>query len=158
MCQLCGCTEYIKQGNEAVLRRAVEIVSELSLTPDNVDDYEEIEIISRFIAPFGSVEDDVYQTAAWMGRLHLSQSGLGRSERYQAHVRAFRDIFSRLPAKGEAKHIATIYHQLEQLGRKLDDGDLTPVDPGIGKAIQAVNRVHDGLEAKEVKLRQRYGL
>lgn len=158
MCQLCGCTEYIEKGKEAVLGRAAEIISYLSLTPENADDYEETEIISRFIAPFGSVEDDVYQTAAWLGRLHMSQAELGRYERYQAHVHAFRDIFSRLPVKGEPKHIVSTYHQLEQLGRELDDTNLALADPGIRKTIQAVNRVHDDMAAKEVRLRQRYGL
>lgn len=158
MCQLCGCTEYIKQGKAAVLRRAMKIISDLSLTPENVNDYEETEMIAGLIAPFGSIEDDVYPTAVWVSSLHMDMGRLQRFEHYQAHVRAFKDIFSRLPARGEPKRIATTYHQLEQLSRELGDGDLASVDPGIGRVIQAVNRVHDGMEAKKVKLKQRYDL
>ncbi len=158
MCELCGCSQYIKQGNEAVLRRVMEIVKELDLTKKNVDDYEDTEIISRLIAPFGSKEDDVYPTAAWVSNLHVSMRRLDLAERYQAHVRAFRDIFSNLPAKGEPKHIATVYHQLEQLVREMDNADLAPLDPETKEVLQAVNHVHDGIGIKETGLKQRYGL
>ncbi|MBI4303281.1 MAG: hypothetical protein HY665_02950 [Chloroflexi bacterium] len=158
MCELCGCTQYIAQGKEAVLKRAVEIVDELGLTAGNVDDYEDIEIISRFIAPFGTVEDKVYETAAWVSGLHLSIPRLKRQELYQAHVRAFKDIFSRLPAEGDPKHIGTTYHQLEQLSREVSDSDLATIDPEIARALKAVNQVHDNLEAKDARLKKRYGL
>ena len=158
MCELCGCSQYIKQGKEVVLRQAVAIVKELGLTAKNVDDYEDTEIISRLIAPFGSMEDDVYQTAVWVSNLHVGIRHLDWGERYQAHVRAFRDIFSRLPAQGEPKHIATTYHQLEQLSRELDDADLTSLDYETRETLQAVNHVHKGLEVKVVRLKQRYGL
>lgn len=158
MCELCGCNQYIKQGKEAVLRRTVEIVKELCLTIQNADDYEATEVISGLIAPFGSKEDDVYQTAAWVSNLHMGMSRLDRDKRYQAHVRAFRDIFSRLPVRGEPKHIATTYHQLEQLCRELDEADLASLETQTKEAIQAVNQVHEGLEVKVARLKQRYGL
>ncbi len=158
MCQRCGCTEYIRQGKPAVLKRAVEIIRELGVTPANTEDYEEIESISRFIAPFGAVDDEVYETAAWMSSLHMDMSRLKRYESYQAHARAFRDVFSRLPAKGSPKHIATAYHQLEQLSRELSETDLAATGPETRETVRAVNRVHDGLAAREEKLKQRYGL
>ncbi len=158
MCKLCGCSQYIKQGKEAVLRRAIEIVKELSLTAQNVDDYEETEVISRLITPFGSREDDAYQTAAWVSNLHMGMSRGDRSDRYQAHIRAFRDIFSRLPARGEPKHIATTYHQLEQLGHELDETDLASLDSETREALQAVNNIHGNLAGTIARLKQRYGL
>ena len=158
MCQLCGCSEFIKQGKDAVLRRSVEIVNELSLTPENVDEYENTEIIAGLIAPFGSADDGVYKTAAWISDLHRDTGRIKRLEQYQAHVQAFNDIFSRLPAKGEPKHITTIYHQLEQFGHELDDADLAKMEPEIGRAIQAVNRVHNDMTKSTAKLKKRYGL
>ncbi len=158
MCELCGCSQYMKQGKEAVLRRTVEIIKELGLTAQNVDDYEETEVISCLIAPFGSREDEAYQTAAWVSNLHMSMRQLDFAQRYQAHVRAFRDIFSRLPARGEPKHIVTTYHQMEQLSQELDDVDLASLAPETKEILQAVNRVHDGLEVKVARLKQRYGL
>jgi len=158
MCEFCGCSQYIKQGKEAVLRRAMEIVKELDLTAKNVDNYEDTEQISRLIAPFGSIEDNVYQTAAWVGALHMSQHNLNREEQYQAHVRAFRDIFSRLPVQGEPKHIVTTYHQLEQLSQELNDADPASLDPEIKEILQAVDHVHDDLAARMARLKQCYDL
>lgn len=158
MCELCGCNQYLKQGKKAVLRRTLEILNELCLTNQNADDYEATEIIAGIISPFGSKEDDVYPTAAWVSNLHMGMSRLDRDKRYQAHARAFRDIFSRLPAQGEPKHIATTYHQLEQLCRELDEADLASLEPPTQEAIRAVNQVHEGIEIKATRLKQRYGL
>ncbi len=155
MCQLCGCGQYIEQGKRAVLKRAVEIVKELGITARNADDYENTEIISRLIVPFGSREDDIYQTAAWVSNLHTGRS---QDDRYQAHIRAFRDIFSLLPAQGEPKDIATTYHQLEQLGHELDETDLASLDTETRETLQAVNNIHVELKVKEERLKQRYDL
>lgn len=155
MCQLCRCGHYIEQGKGAVLKRAVEIVKELGITARNADDYEDTEIISRLIVPFGSRGDDVYQTAAWVSNLHTERS---QDARYQAHIRAFRDIFSRLPARGEPKDIATTYHQLEQLGHELDETDLASLDTETRETLQAVNNIHVELKVKEERLKQRYDL
>ncbi len=133
----------------------MEIVKELGITARNADDYEDTEIISRLIVPFGSREDDIYQTAAWVSNLHMGRS---QGDRYQAHIRAFRDIFSRLPARGEPKDIATTYHQLEQLGHELDETDLASLDTKTRETLQAVNNIHVEREVKEERLKQRYGL
>ncbi len=158
MGDLCGCNQYRKQGKKEVLKRAAEIVNELCLTSQNADDYEATEIIAGIIAPFGSKDDDAYRTAAWVSNLHMDMSRLDREKRYQSHVEALRDIFSRLPARGEPKQIATTYHQLEQLCRELDEADLASLEPQTQEAIRAVNHVHDGLEVKVARLKQRYGL
>ncbi len=156
MCELCGCNQYITQGKEAVLRRTTEIVKELALTAKNVDDYENTEIISGIIAPVDTRDDDVYQAAAWISGLHMAVPRW--KEPSNALARAFRDIFSRLPVQGESKHIVTIYHQLEQFVRELDDSDLASLDPKTREAMQAMVHVHDDLEAKVAGMKQRYGL
>ncbi|MBI4187088.1 MAG: hypothetical protein HY530_06265 [Chloroflexi bacterium] len=158
MCDLCGCKEYIRQGKQAVLRRAEEIVGELGVAAQNVDDFEDTELISQLIVPFGSRDDEVYQASSWVSSLHMGMKQVRHDERYQAHARAFRDIFSRLPVKGEPKHIATVYHQLEQLSRELDEAELASIAPGVREAVKAVKRVHDGVENKLTRLKLRYGL
>lgn len=157
MCQLCECTEYTKQGKGAVLRRVVEIVNDLGLTPENVDDYECTETISGVIAPFGGRQDEVYQIASWVSGLHEDNPQVRRGERYQKHVEAFRDIFARLPLQGDPKHIATTYHQLEQLARHLDKADMASLEPEFRKAIEAVNHVHED-RTRQSRLKERYGL
>ncbi|MBI3931097.1 MAG: hypothetical protein HY325_03645 [Chloroflexi bacterium] len=156
MCQGCGCQQFIKEGKEAVRKRALEIVKELRLTPANVDDYECTETISDMIAPFGNKEDEVYRAASWISGLHEGGRS-NRGERYQAHARAFEDIFARLPLQGDPKHITTNYHQLEQLAREIDETTIASLDPKISQAIQAVNHVHED-RTRQARLRKRYGL
>ncbi len=157
MCQRCGCQQFIKEGKEAILKRAVDIVKELRLSPANVDDYEITETMSGIIAPFGLKEDEVYQAASWVSSLHDDNPRVRRGEQYQNHVRAFRDIFARLPVQGDPKHIATTYHQLEQLARELDDVAKASLDPEIREAIEAVNHVHDD-RTRAARVRERYSL
>lgn len=156
MCHHCGCQQVIKEGKEAVRKRAVDIVKELRLTPANVDDYECTETISGMIAPFGNKEDEVYQAASWISGLHQG-SRTNQDERYQSHARAFRDIFTRLPVQGDPKQLITDYHQLEQLARELDETTIASLDPEIGKTIQAVNHVHEDT-TRRARLQERYGL
>lgn len=158
MCQLCGCTEFIKRGKGIIRERVVAIVRELELTPANVDDYEATETISGIIAPLCSREEEIYQTAAWVSKLHEDMPRGGREERCQAYARAFRDIFARLPARGNPKLIATSWHQLEQLTKELGEVDLAALNPEVRETIQAVSHVHDGMEAKRTRLKERYGL
>ena len=157
MCQNCGCQQFIKEGKEIVLKRAVDIVKELRLTPANVDDYEATETVSGFIAPFGLRGDGVFRAASWISDLHQGVNRTNRQEQYQAHERAFRDIFARLPVQGDAKQIGTIYHQLEQLAREVDETAMASLEPEIRETIQAVNRVHEDT-TRAARLRERYGL
>lgn len=158
MCHLCECSKYIEKGKDAVLKRTTEIVRELQITPQNADDFEATEAISGLIAPFGSREDEVFRTAAWISRLHDETRQGGREQKYQASVRAFKDIFQRLPIQGDPKTIATTFHQLEQLCRELGDGEIPSADPKVQQVIIAVNHVHDGMETKVAKLKALYGL
>ena len=158
MCQLCGCTNYVQQGKDAVLRRAVEIVRELGLTAQNVADYEDTELVSSLIAPFGTKNDEVYETAAWVSDLHAMPGLINRITQYQEYVRAFRDVFAGLPKHGDPRQIATIYHQLEQLNKELDDANLASVDANTREALQALRRVHDNPEDREAQLKKRYSL
>lgn len=75
MCHACGCDRYVGRGKRVVLDRAVEIVK-VGLTAQNVDGYENTELICDFIAPFGSQEDEVCQTVVWEADLHLSMPRL----------------------------------------------------------------------------------
>ncbi len=158
MCQLCGCRQYIAQGKEAVLHRAAEIVNELQITAENLAGYEDTELISSLIAPFGSRTDDIYQTAAWISDLHAVPGLVNRNVRYGEYVRAFRDIFERLPVSGNPKDTATTYHQLEQLNKELDDASLASLAPSTKEALEALRKVHDDPEGRETRLKERYGL
>lgn len=158
MCQLCGCTEYIRQGKDAVLRRAIEIVDQLEITANNIAAYENTELISSLIAPFGSRTDDVYRTAAFVSDLHASPGMINRNAHYEAYIDAFLDIFEHLPVHGDPNQITTTYHQLEQLNKELDDASLASVEAPTRAALQSLRAVHDDPEGRESRLRKRYGL
>ena len=158
MCELCGCIHFILQGKDAVLARAVEVVKELKLTVRSLPDYENTELMSSIISPFGSRTDEVCRAAEWISDLHAFPGLINPNARYEDYAEAFKDIFARLPVQGDARHIATTYHQLEQLNKELDDADLASVDSGVRSALQALRSVHDDAEGRENHLRQRYGL
>ncbi len=158
MCEMCGCTHYIRQGKDVALGRAVEIVKELKLTASNLPDYENTELMSSIISPFGSRTDDVYQAAEWISDLHAFPGLINRNTRYEDYAKAFRDVFARLPAKGDPKEIATTYHQLEQLNKEFDDAALASVDTATRDTLRALRHVHDNAEERENQLRKRYGL
>ncbi len=158
MCERCGCREYIRQGKERVLERAVQVVNELRLSARNVADYEDAELICSLIAPFGTRTDEVMQTAVWVSDLHVEPGLVNRNARYDDYVRAFRSVFGRLPGQGDPRHIATVYHQLEQLNKELSDANLASVDAGAREALQALRTVHDDPAGREARLKQRYAL
>lgn len=157
MCKRCGCQQFIKEGKEAILKRVVEIIGELKITPDNVDDYECAENIPGRIAPFGIRDDETYKAASEI--IHITGSGRtpDRDKQYQTHVRAFQDVFLRLPVHRDPKHIATSWHQLEQLARELKETIKTSLDPELRQTIEAVNHVHDD-RTRAKRLNERYGL
>jgi len=157
MCRLCGCQQFIKEGKQAVIKRVSVIINELQLTPANLDDYECTEVISEIIAPFALRDDEVFETASWISGMHQDVPQANRNERYQAHEQAFRDIFSCLPAQGDPRHIATAYHQLEQLARQLDGAAITSLPPEIQQTVRAVNHVHDD-RTRQARLKERYHL
>lgn len=157
MCKICGCQQYIKEGQGSIRQRVTDIVKELRVTPNNVDNYEFIESIAYMIVPFGTQEDETYQTAVWISDLHKGHRAYDPEKRYQAYIQAFKDIIARLPVDGTPKHLATTWHQLEQLARELDDKVLASLDTEMQKTIQAVNHVHDD-RTRKTRLKERYGL
>ncbi|MFH1383063.1 MAG: hypothetical protein ABIH70_09275 [Chloroflexota bacterium] len=156
MCRLCGCREYIEQGTEVIRQRAAELTRNLQLTPQNVDDYEILEQLATLIAPFGARDDEIFQVATRVSRLHDDIGG--REERYQALVRAFKSALEHLPVHGDPKEVVTAYHQLEQLSKELDEAGLADVAPEIRETILTVKNVHEGIEAKIARWRKQYGL
>ncbi len=158
MCELCGCKKYITEGKDAILHRAVEIVEDLRLTAGNVSDYEDLEMISSLISPFGSRTDDVFAAACWISDLHAQPGLVNRNTRYHEYVSAFRDILDRLPAKGDARSVATTYHQLEQLNKQLGDATVEVLEPHVRETLRSLRHVHDDPEQREARLKQRYSL
>jgi len=148
--------KFIEQGHEAVLKRAIAIIREMGVSPENAQRFEDGERICYFlVSKLGSGEDEeVRRIAEWVAGLHRHYP-----ERGQAYAKAARDIFGNLPAKGSAQEVITTWHQLEQLCRELDDGLLSSVkDAAVKDAIRAVQHIHDDNKQRRAELLQRYHL
>ena len=158
MCGLCGCQQFINRGSEAVLKRAVEIVQELGLTPENMDGFEDCEFICGLIAPRASLSSsapEIWETAHWVRSLH----GEFYKGEDQAYAQAARDIFAQLPGEGNAKEVITTYHQLEQLHRHISEESLaTLADARVRDTILALRHIHDNPEKRRARIVERYKL
>jgi hypothetical protein len=140
------------------MRRAQEIVKLLSLTPENVELFEDCERISHAVASysFPSFEGgDILETCRWVHRLH---EPLYR-ERIPRYLAAAKDILGKLPVKGDTRAAITDYHQLEQLLNEIGDEELASIaDKDVRQTLQAVKVVHDNNLAKTTSLKEKYGL
>ncbi len=158
MCQLCGCKKFIERGAEAVLKRAVDLVEELGVTPGNMHLFEDCELICNLIAPrpsHSTVAPEIWETAQWVRSLHEEWDKVEG----QAYTEAARDIFAQLPGRGNAKEVITTYHQLEQLHRHISDESLTTLaDAGVRDTILALKHIHDNPAERRARLVQHYHL
>lgn len=158
MCQLCGCQDFISRGAEAVLKRAVGIVEELGLTPQNMDLFEDCESVCDLVTPRASLAftaPEIWETAHWVRLLH---AGLFGAEN-QPYAEAARDIFAQLPSKGNAKEVISTYHQLEQLHRHISEESLASLaDARIKDTILALRHIHDNPGERRARIIARYKL
>jgi len=57
-------------------------------------------------------------------------------ERLQKYLDAAKDVFSKLPTRGDIKETITTFHQLEQLMKEIDDGELASIrDERVREAL-----------------------
>jgi len=158
MCELCGCRTYLGSGKQSVMNRAQEIIKLLSLTPENVELFEDCERISHAVASysFPSFEGgEILEICRWVHRLH---EPLYR-DRIPRYLAAAKDVFDKLPVKGDTRAAITDYHQLEQLQREIGDDELASIaDENVRRTLQAVRVVHDNNLAKKTKLKEKYAL
>ncbi len=156
MCQRCGCADFIKEGQEAVLKQATAIIKEMGVTADNVQRFEDGERICDLIASkvVGDQYEELRQIAEWVSSLHQPL----RAERSQAYAKAAREVFANLPTKATPQEVVTRWHQLEQLCRELGDELISSVEQAaIREAIRAVQHVHADPQHR-AELLQRYHL
>ncbi len=158
MCEFCGCATYIESGKQAILGRAQEIVNSLRLTPRNIELFEDCERISYEVVAHSSPSfdgDEVLDICRWVHSLHEPIY----KERFPKYLDAAKDIFSRLPSKGDTKEAITMYHQLEQLLKKISEAELESMkDKNVRDALRAIRNVHDNNAGKKAKLNERYSL
>lgn len=158
MCQACGCSEYIKQGKDVALKRAVDIVKRLGVTPENARLFEDGETICGILGPRLPVSSseaveiwDIVQT------VHAFHEGLHQDKRRKA-LEAAKDIFNHFPAKGNPKETLILWQQLESLHHDLDDNMIDSQEPSVAAAIRAMRHVHDDSAQRRSELIKKYNL
>lgn len=157
MCELCGCAAYVESGKQAILGRAEEIVEKLNLAENNVELFEDCERIAYEVVAHSSpsCDGEVLDVCRWVHSLHEPIY----KERFPKYLDAAKDVFSRLPVKRDTKEAITMYHQLEQLLKKIGDTELESImDENVREALRAVRNVHDNNGGKKMRLNERYGL
>ncbi|MBI2934435.1 MAG: hypothetical protein HYY29_02570 [Chloroflexi bacterium] len=157
MCRSCGCIEYINSGKMAVLDRATQIIQTLGVTPQNASVYEDGEYICGLVGPLAPISeaDEVWDIVKMMHHYHEGITGQSR----KAAVAAVRDVFAHFPARGTAKEILTMWHQLEQLQREISDAEIESLsDNTLREALHAMRHVHDRSEARKTELIAKYNL
>jgi len=134
--------------------RLKKIINEIGLTPQNIMEFEDCEIISDLMEEdaVSSVKDEeLRRILREMRRLH---EGL-RKINYTEYHRAAEEIFSRI----EKRDWVFKYHEVEQLAKSLSEEEMARVkDARFRDTFLALRHVHDGIALKKARVISRMGL
>lgn len=157
MCS-CGCTQYLARDKESILQRVIEIITTLKVREKTADLYEDGECICGMLGtkiPLTQEGEDVWQVVKTVNSFHEEL----QSEKRKAALNAARDVFSRLPARGNSLTLLTLWQQLERLHREIPDKLIDALtDKEIASAIRVMRHVHDNGPRRREKLIERYNL
>ncbi len=161
MCEICGCTKYVRQlteGKKVVVNRAIEIVQKLGLTASNMELFEDGEYICGLLGPKVSLTPEAAEIWDVVQTVHRFQEEAHHEERKKA-LEAAKDVFGHLPTQGTLKETVSLYHQLAQLQRELTDADLDAFDdPVMREVIRSLRKAHTNGAQRKTDLAQKYGL
>ena len=136
------------------LERLKKIINEIGLTPQNIMEFEDCEIISDLMDEdaVSSVKDEeLRRILGEMRRLHEWVRKINHAE----YHRAAEEIFSRIGKRGWVFK----YHKAEQLAESLGEEEMGGVkDAGLRDAFLALRHVHDGIALKKARVISRMDL
>ncbi len=131
-----------------MVEKAVRIIREIELAPEDVEKYENCEIISDLLnnEMLGLIEDlDLRKVIRQMRNLHREI----RKENYRGYVHTTKELFGKIL---RADYVLR-YHQLEQLSNKLNDSEIKKIrDKKIREVLQKVKHVHENIADKKANL------
>jgi hypothetical protein len=136
------------------LERLKKIIDEIGLTPQNIMEFENCEIISDLMeeGAVSSVKDEeLRRILSEMRRLH---EGVRRSN-YAEYHRAAEEIFSRIRKRDWVFR----YHEAEQLAKTLGEKGMAGVkNERLRDTCLALRHVHDGIALKKASVISRMNL
>lgn len=154
----CGCAQYLSQDKQSILQRAVEIARELSLTEENASLYEDGEYICGILGPKIPLTREGKAIWRVVETVHSFHEDF-HAEKRRTALSAASDVFNRFPAKGNPKHLLTLWQQLERLHREIPDEMINSLDDKtLALAIKAVRHVHNNSSQRKSTLIKRYNL
>jgi hypothetical protein len=130
------------------------IIEEIGLTPTNIMQYEECEIITDLMD-----DDIVNEVTDQQFRILLKKMRALHEEirkmNYDEYIRTAVDIYQRIPNKEDVLK----YHDAEQISKLLTDTDLTRIqDNQLRNTIRALQHVHDNIAEKKANVIKRMNL
>lgn len=131
-----------------------KIIVEIGLTPKNIMQYEECEIITDLMDEdiINKVSDLQFRTLLKkMRALHEEI----RKMNYEAYIRTAEEIYQRIPNKEDVLK----YHDAEQISKILTDDDLIHIeDNRLRDTIRSLQHVHDNIAEKKANVITRMNL
>jgi len=139
---------------ENPLETAKRIIEEIKLTPENIDAYEDCEIITDLIDEdiLNQINDQDFRKLLHnMRRLHSEV----RRMNYPAYISMARELFRKIPDKN---HILR-YHEVEQLSKRIREQEIMQIkDVKLRETLERLKHIHDDIAIKKANIIRRMNL
>ncbi len=142
------------ESEEQSLKSARRIIVELKLMPEDVEKYEECEIISDLMddEALKTVDDEALRKIlVEMRALHAEV----RRANYAAYADTAKSLFEKIPDR----NYVLKYHALEGLSKEIGDEEIRRIsDENIRNTLISVKHVHDNIAEKKANVIRRIKL
>lgn len=137
-----------KESEKQFMKSAVKIINELKLTLEEIEKYEDCEIISDLLDDENvkSIDDETLRKILIKMRdLHSEV----RRNNYAAYTNMAKSLFEEIPNK---TYILK-YHTLEGLSNKISDNEIKQIkEKNIQNIIVKVKHIHDNIAEKKANV------
>jgi len=140
-----------EESEKPVVKAAAKIINELRLTPEEIEKYEECEIISDLMdeETLKSIDDEVLRKIILQMRtLHLEV----RRMNYAAYIEMAKSLFGKIPNR----NYVLKYHELEELSKKLNGDEIKKIrEENVRDTLLNIKHVHNNIAEKKANVIRR---
>ena len=133
---------------------AERIINEIKLTPENIDAYEDCEIITDLMDNdvLDEIDDqDFRRLLEDMRRLHSEV----RRINYTVYINMARELFGKIPDK----NCILRYHEVEQLSKRITEQEIMQIkDVRLRETLKRLKHIHDDIATKKANIIRRMNL
>lgn len=127
---------------------AERIIKEIKLTPENIDAYENCEIITDMMDEdvLNEINDqDFRKLLQDMRRLHSEV----RRMNYPVYINMARELFEKIP---DENYILR-YHEVEQLSKRIKEQEIMQIkDVKLRETLERLKHIHDDIAIKKANI------